>query len=110
MPPCFSLRDWYESDKSCPTGRKFSTIYLPTPVSPFHPEPLQVAEFHAATWSPPCSSVIRSKKTLTALSRVPGFSVAHVWGEVTHLGGHRVRKRLVFKDLLAGGTSETQKA
>ena len=36
--------------------------------------------------------------------------IAHVWGEVTHLGGHRVRKRLVFKDLLAGRTSETQKA
>jgi hypothetical protein len=28
-------------------------------------------------------------------------SLTHVWGEVTHLGGPCVRKRLVFKGLLA---------
>jgi hypothetical protein len=27
--------------------------------------------------------------------------LAHVWGEVTPLGGPRARKRLVFKDFLA---------
>jgi hypothetical protein len=42
MPPCFSLRDWYERGKSSHPDRKFSTIYLPTPVSPFHAEPLQL--------------------------------------------------------------------
>jgi len=40
MPPCLSLRDWYERGKSSYTGHLFRTIYLPTPVSPFHAEPL----------------------------------------------------------------------
>lgn len=42
MPPCLSLRDWYEGGKSNRAGHKFRTIYLPTPVSPFHAEPLQL--------------------------------------------------------------------
>jgi hypothetical protein len=35
--------------------------------------------------------------------------LAHVWGEATHLGGPRVRNRLVFKDLLAAPASEGRK-
>src|SRR5512135_387246 len=42
MPPCLSLRDWYESGKSGPRDHKFTTIYPGTPVSPFHAEPLQL--------------------------------------------------------------------
>ena len=41
MLPCLSLRDWYEGGKSNPSGHRFSTRYLMTPVSPFHAEPLQ---------------------------------------------------------------------
>jgi hypothetical protein len=40
MPPCLSLRDWYERGKSHHTGHQFPTIYLRAPVSPFHAEPL----------------------------------------------------------------------
>src|SRR5271157_588964 len=39
--PCLSLRDWYESGKSTMPDHRFSSLYLSTPVSPFHGEPLQ---------------------------------------------------------------------
>ncbi len=41
MPPCLSLRDWYESGKSLYSDQTYRLPYLPTPVSPFHAEPLQ---------------------------------------------------------------------
>ena len=41
MPPCLSLRDWYESGKSTHTDQRSVLPYLPTPVSPFHAEPAQ---------------------------------------------------------------------
>ena len=45
MPPCLSLRDWYESGKSSHSDQAYRLPYLSTPVSPFHAEPLQfVAE------------------------------------------------------------------
>jgi hypothetical protein len=62
MPPCFSLRDWYERGKSCPTGRKFSTIYLPTPVSPFHAEPLHMATVSITFVNRPSSEMIAKLK------------------------------------------------
>ena len=42
MPPCLSLRDWYESGKSLYSDQAYRLPYLPTPVSPFHAEPLHV--------------------------------------------------------------------
>ncbi len=39
--PCSSLRDWYESGKSTRTDHLFLILYLTTPVSPFHGEPVQ---------------------------------------------------------------------
>ena len=41
MPPCLYLRDWYESGKSSHSDQAYRLPYLPTLVSPFHPEPLQ---------------------------------------------------------------------
>ena len=46
MPPCLSLRDWYECGKTRLCGRVFSSLYLRTPVCPFHAEPLQTEGFH----------------------------------------------------------------
>jgi hypothetical protein len=43
MPPCLYLRDWYESGKSSHSDQAYRLPYLPTLVSPFHPEPLQSA-------------------------------------------------------------------
>ena len=40
MPPCLYLRDWYESGKSSHSDQAYRLPYLPTLVSPFHPEPL----------------------------------------------------------------------
>jgi hypothetical protein len=40
MPPCFLLRDWYESGKSDHRDQAFILPYLSNPVSPFHGEPL----------------------------------------------------------------------
>jgi hypothetical protein len=42
MPPCFLLRDWYESGKSDHRDQAFILPYLSNPVSPFHGEPLQL--------------------------------------------------------------------
>jgi hypothetical protein len=42
MPPCLTLRDWYECSKSGHPVRKITTTYRVTPVSPFHIEPLQL--------------------------------------------------------------------
>jgi hypothetical protein len=47
MPPCLYLRDWYECGKSTLTDQMSSPPYLPTPVSPFHAEPLQNVRFFA---------------------------------------------------------------
>ncbi len=47
MPPCLSLRDWYESGKSSHSDHAYRLPYLPTPVSPFHAEPLHT---YGATW------------------------------------------------------------
>ena len=38
--PVFPFRDWHEGGKSMPSDQMFSLPYLPTPVSPFHAEPL----------------------------------------------------------------------
>jgi hypothetical protein len=40
MPPCLSLRDWYESGKSSHSDQAYRLPYLTTPVSPFRAEPL----------------------------------------------------------------------
>ena len=40
--PVFPFRDWHQGDKSTPPVRACSQPYLPTPVSPFHAEPLQI--------------------------------------------------------------------
>ena len=39
--PVFPLRDWHEGGKSTPSVPVCTLPYLPTPVSPFHAEPLQ---------------------------------------------------------------------
>src|SRR4051812_39363445 len=38
--PIFPFRDWHEGGKSMPSDQACSLPYLPTPVSPFHAEPL----------------------------------------------------------------------
>ena len=40
MPPCLFLRDWCQSGRSTPVKRPFSTVYLQTPATAFHAEPL----------------------------------------------------------------------
>ena len=50
MPPCLSLRDWYESGKSSHSDQAYRLPYLPTLVSPFHAEPLQSLETLFSGW------------------------------------------------------------
>ena len=38
--PVFPLRDWHQGGKSTPSDPMCTLPYLPTPVSPFHAEPL----------------------------------------------------------------------
>lgn len=45
MPPCLYLRDWYESGKSVHSDQAYRLPYLPTPVSPFHAEPLHIPDY-----------------------------------------------------------------
>src|SRR3954452_3600076 len=42
--PIFPFRDWHEGGKSMPSDQACSLPYLPTPVSPFHAEPLHLRE------------------------------------------------------------------
>jgi hypothetical protein len=39
--PVFPFRDWHEGGKSRASGQTYTLPYFPTPVSPFHAEPLQ---------------------------------------------------------------------
>src|SRR5262245_40671744 len=41
--PVFPLRDWHEGGKSAPSVPMCTLPYLPTPVSPFHAEPLHTS-------------------------------------------------------------------
>ncbi len=59
MPPCLSLRGWYQSADSDPVERRFRTAFLRTPVSRFHAEPCHprlLPPFEALTKPTPLAS------------------------------------------------------
>jgi hypothetical protein len=77
MPPCFLLRDWYESGKSNRRDQTFTLPYLSNPVSPFHGEPLHDEGFSfggSMLCIPPSSCVSTAAPTNTKTARwgIPG--------------------------------------
>ena len=50
MPPSFPFQDWHEGGKPLHPSQTYSLPYLPTPVSPFHGEPIQEKFLTAFDW------------------------------------------------------------